>query len=48
MRVNVDLVLAAKQEVEERYNAEKEKRLAAEAEAKAAKQALPTTQEMPK
>ena len=43
----MELVLAAKKEVEEKYNTEKKKRLAVEAQVKDAQQALPSAQEVP-
>lgn len=47
IKMNMELVLAAKQEVEEKYNTEKKKRLAVEAQVKDAQMALPTAQEVP-
>ena len=47
MKVDVGLVLAAKQQVEEKYNAEKKKRMAVEAQIKEGKLPLAAPQEVP-
>lgn len=48
IRTNMELVLAAKQSVEDKYNAEKKKRLDVEAQVREAKKALPNANEVSK